>query len=58
VKAFVVPRRFNENGLRESLYEFCRRHMPPQLVPQEVVLLQKLPKNSAGKVLRSSLKSI
>jgi acyl-coenzyme A synthetase/AMP-(fatty) acid ligase len=56
VKAFVVPRMSNGNGLRESLHEFCRKHMPPNLVPKEIVLLAALPKNSAGKVLKQNLK--
>jgi len=30
--------------------------MPPQLVPKEIILLQTLPKNSAGKVLKQNLK--
>lgn len=56
VKAFVVPRMSKQNGLRESLHAFCRKHIPPELVPKEIVLLQKLPKNSAGKVLKQNLR--
>lgn len=55
VKAFVVPRTPNCNGFRESLHLFCKKHMPPQLVPREIVVLQALPKNSAGKVLKRNL---
>jgi len=56
VKVFAVPRTSNENGLRESLHLFCKKRMPPQLVPKEIILLQTLPKNSAGKVLKQNLK--
>jgi long-chain acyl-CoA synthetase len=56
VKAFVVPRTSKENGLKETLHDFCRKHMPPQLVPKEIVFMQTLPKNSAGKVLKQNLK--
>jgi long-chain acyl-CoA synthetase len=58
VKAFVVPRKPNCNGLRETLYCFCRRNMPPDLVPKDIALLQALPKNSAGKVLKRSLGTV
>ena len=58
VKAFVVPRMSKQDGLRESLHDFCKKHMPPQLVPKEIVLLLKLPKNSAGKVLKQNLKAM
>jgi acyl-coenzyme A synthetase/AMP-(fatty) acid ligase len=56
VKAFVVPRSLSGNGLRDSLYDFCKKRIAPQLVPKEIILLQALPKNSAGKVLKQSLK--
>jgi long-chain acyl-CoA synthetase len=56
VKAFVVPRASNGNGFKESLNDFCKKHMPPQLIPKEIILLQALPKNSAGKVLKQNLR--
>jgi long-chain acyl-CoA synthetase len=56
VKAFVVPRSSNGNGLRDSLNDFCKKHMSPQLVPKEIILLQALPKNSSGKVLKQNLR--
>lgn len=56
VKAFVVPRLSNGNGLRDILNDFCKKHMPPQLVPKEIIRLQALPKNSAGKVLKQNLR--
>lgn len=56
VKAFVVPRLQNHHGLEERLKMFCKARMPSQFVPKQVVVLRHLPKNSAGKVLKASLK--
>jgi acyl-CoA synthetase (AMP-forming)/AMP-acid ligase II len=56
VKAFVVPRVPDCSGLRERVERFCRAHIALQLVPKEIVVLSALPKNSAGKVLKSKLK--
>ena len=57
VKAFVVPRAFNGNKGTQVLHDFCKKHMPPQLVPREIIMLQSLPKNSSGKVLKHALRS-
>jgi len=57
VKAFVVPRVADGNGLKESLHQFCKKNMPPPLVPREIALLTSLPKNSSGKVLKQRLKN-
>lgn len=56
-KAFVVPRYRTQNGFEERLRGFCRHRMPHQLVPQQVVVLNALPKNEYGKVLKNRLKS-
>jgi long-chain acyl-CoA synthetase len=58
VKAFVTPRTPGDTGLRERLESFCRRTMPPQLIPREIVILSALPKNSSGKVLKLSLRTL
>jgi acyl-CoA synthetase (AMP-forming)/AMP-acid ligase II len=57
VKAFVVPRAPDCDHLADRLRLFCKRTMPPQLVPQEIVVQAALPKNASGKVLRACLKS-
>ena len=57
VKAFVVPRNGNSDGLQERLRLFCKQRMSPQLIPQDIVVLRALPKNGAGKVLKRQLKS-
>jgi long-chain acyl-CoA synthetase len=56
VKAFVVPRTPKGNSLLETLHSFCRRTMPLNVVPKDIVILQALPKNSAGKVLKNNLR--
>jgi acyl-CoA synthetase (AMP-forming)/AMP-acid ligase II len=58
VKAYVVPRANNTNRFKEVLLDFCKRHMPPQIVPRDIVVLQALPKNSAGKVLKHNLRAM
>jgi long-chain acyl-CoA synthetase len=44
VKAYVVLRNCDSFGLEECLQDFCKMHMPQQLVPREIVVLQSLPK--------------
>jgi acyl-CoA synthetase (AMP-forming)/AMP-acid ligase II len=58
VKVFVVPRGADSNGLQERLLQFCRERMPQQLIPKEIIVLRALPKNSAGKVLKSNLRPL
>ncbi len=56
VKAFVVPRVVNYDGLQERLQLFCKRRIPPEFIPKEIVVLRTLPKNSSGKVLKQELR--
>jgi acyl-CoA synthetase (AMP-forming)/AMP-acid ligase II len=56
VKAFVVPRVRGQAGLVDQLLEYCRVNMTPHLIPKEIVVLDALPKNSAGKVLKERLR--
>ena len=58
VKAFVVPRQQDADGLEDRLRHFCKSHLPYQLIPREIVVMRSLPKNSSGKVLRAQLKTI
>jgi len=55
-KAFIVPRREDAVNVGQELRAFCKLHMPLQLIPKEIVVLDALPKNHAGKVIKSSLK--
>jgi len=58
VKAFVVPRDGSSNELEKSLRLFCKEHMPSQFVPREVVIVDSIPRNSAGKLFKPALKTI
>lgn len=58
VKAFVVPRKADTDGLEGRLRLFCKERMPFQLIPREIVVLGALPKNSSGKVLKQNLKAL
>ena len=44
--------------IRERLRGFCKEHLAPQLCPREVFMLESLPKNGAGKVLKTTLKTL
>jgi acyl-CoA synthetase (AMP-forming)/AMP-acid ligase II len=58
LKAFVVPRDRKNTFFTERFRDFCAEHLPFQIVPREIVQLDTLPKNSAGKVLKSVLKGM
>jgi acyl-CoA synthetase (AMP-forming)/AMP-acid ligase II len=58
IKIFAVPRRSDVNGFSGRLLAFCRDRIPAQLMPKEIAIVPSLPKNSAGKVLRSSLRDL
>lgn len=55
VKAFAVPRP-GLVAVEERLRNFCKERLPFQVVPREIVVLNALPKNAAGKVLKEKLK--
>jgi acyl-CoA synthetase (AMP-forming)/AMP-acid ligase II len=57
VKAFVVSRAPDSCGLAERVLLFCKQHLSFQLVPREIVVLDALPKNASGKVLKEKLKA-
>ena len=56
VRLFVVARDGDAAHFSESLRRYCRSVMPPSLVPKEIVSMEFLPKNSAGKILKEQLK--
>lgn len=58
VKAFVVPSKPVSCGFAQELRAFCRKQLPLELVPKEIVVLDSLPKNSSGKVLKHQLRSV
>ena len=56
IQLFVVPREAGAPGLEDRLRRFCKEHLPPRLNPKTIVVLNSLPKNSAGKVLKAALR--
>jgi long-chain acyl-CoA synthetase len=58
VKAFVVPRTRDAGRIAESLAAFCKTRLPPHHLPKEIVVLPSLPKSSAGKVMKSALRTL
>lgn len=57
-KAFVVARRPGHTGLAAHVEAYCKKCMPAQQVPREIVVVSSLPKNSAGKVLKHQLREM
>jgi long-chain acyl-CoA synthetase len=55
VRVFVVSRTANRNDVEQALYTFCSKNMPSHLIPRDIVVVQALPKNDAGKVLKRKL---
>lgn len=56
VRAFVVPR---EGGLDEAeLIAWAKRHLAGPKVPRDVRVLDELPKNPTGKVLKRELRAL
>lgn len=56
VKAFVVPRTRDSNGLVERVASFCKSRMAPHHLPKQIVVLSALSKSSSGKVMKMALK--
>ncbi len=55
IKAFVVPKN-GRSSIEDDLRRYCGRTMPAYKVPKYFELARSLPKNSAGKILKSKLK--
>jgi len=54
--AYIVLRDPKSGTTSEQLQLYCRQNMSPQFVPKVFVLVNSLPKNSSGKVLKPLLK--
>lgn len=57
VQVFVVPRMPGCKEFDHCMCSFCKEHLPRELHPKKVVVLDHLPRNSAGKVQRSDVES-
>jgi len=51
--AFVVPGK--DKPTAESVIAYCKRRLPPELVPRLVIFLDEFPRSFIGKVLRREL---
>lgn len=51
--AFVIPRK--ERPTFEALVAYCKRRLPPELVPRLVIFVDDFPRSFIGKVLRREL---
>lgn len=58
VRAYVVPRKSESVGLQDRVLLFCKENLSHQLVPKDVIVMKSLPKNSAGKIMKSDLRNI
>jgi acyl-CoA synthetase (AMP-forming)/AMP-acid ligase II len=54
-KAFVTLRPGTSQVSPRQLMAHCREHLPPYAVPRQYVVVDQLPKNDAGKILKQSL---
>lgn len=54
-RAFIVSRRADPID-REALREHCEQHLARYKIPKEFVLVDTLPRNASGKVLKAKLK--
>lgn len=58
VRAFIVPKRRDDLEIEERFRSFCRATLPLNLIPRKIIVLNSLPKNSSGKVIRPELRSM
>ncbi|MDF0726936.1 fatty acid--CoA ligase family protein [Cytobacillus sp. S13-E01] len=54
VNCYVVVK--DQSLTEESLIEYCQGHLAKYKVPNSIVFLEELPKNTTGKILRRALK--
>jgi acyl-CoA synthetase (AMP-forming)/AMP-acid ligase II len=54
VKAFVVPAEGADLD-EETLIDYARDHLARYKCPSKIVIVDQLPRNTAGKLLRRSL---
>jgi long-chain acyl-CoA synthetase len=55
VKAFVVGPKLDPNDL-DGLKAHCKKTLAKFKVPEEFVLIDSLPRNASGKILKNTLK--
>ena len=56
VTAFVVPKQ-GESITEEEIIQFCKQNLAGYKVPKKVVVLDEIPKNPSGKVLKKDIRN-
>ena len=56
VTAFVVPKQ-GESITEEEIIQFCKQNLAGYKVPKKVVVLNEIPKNPSGKVLKKDIRN-
>lgn len=57
IAVFVIPRRDNHLK-KEELEAFCKKHLPPYMVPQQIIFTRTLPRTGSGKISLAALEQI
>lgn len=57
VAAFVVGRDADQPALALDVKEFCRQHLANYKAPKHIFLVDELPRNPSGKILKTELRS-
>lgn len=57
LRVFVVPRDRCDDNFLQDFRTFCAGRLPLHHLPKEIIQLNTLPKNSAGKIMKSGLKN-
>ncbi|WP_044895691.1 class I adenylate-forming enzyme family protein [Bacillus alveayuensis] len=57
VKAFVVGRKLSESSI-QKIKEHCQRHLAKYKIPEFFEVVDQLPRNASGKILKNKLKEI
>ena len=55
IKAFIVLRDSNREFSQNEILGYCKKRLPPFKVPKYIEIVESLPKNSSGKVLKHKL---
>ena len=52
----VISLKHGQHATRDELQEFCRQRMAAYKYPRIIEIVEELPKNSSGKILRRALR--
>ncbi len=52
----VVLSLVNNKSTEQDILTFCRKNMPPYMVPQKIIIWDRLPENTSGKLDRAAIR--